>query len=45
MKRPIPTLVVRTDKHYQNRLILPDSTVDLNQWEDQALKITASPAL
>ncbi|MCK5313025.1 MAG: DUF1850 domain-containing protein [Desulfobacteraceae bacterium] len=39
MKRPIPKLVVRTDKNYQNRLTLGSVTVDLNQWEDQALFI------
>ncbi len=43
MKRPINKLVVRTDKNYQNRLILPDRTIDLNQWEDQSLVITAAP--
>ena len=39
MERPISTLVVRTDKRYENRLSLGDVTVDLNQWEDQALMI------
>lgn len=37
MNRPIPKLVVRTDKNYKNRLILGNRTIDLNQWEDQAL--------
>jgi hypothetical protein len=37
MERPIPKLVVRTDKLYQNRLILAAGTIDLNQWEDQPL--------
>lgn len=39
MKRPISKLVVRTDKNYQNRLILNSLTIDLNQWKDQALLI------
>lgn len=37
MERPIPKLVVRTDKNYRNRLILGYRTINLNQWEDQAL--------
>lgn len=37
MERPIPKLVVRTDKVYQNRLILTSEIIDLNQWHDQAL--------
>ncbi|WDP88462.1 MAG: DUF1850 domain-containing protein [Desulfobacter sp.] len=37
MERPIPKLVVRTDKNYKNRLILGSTTINLNQWEDQAL--------
>ncbi len=37
MKRPIPKLVVRTDKNYENRLILGKKTINLNQWKDQAL--------
>ncbi len=37
MERPIPKLVVRTDKVYQNRLVLTSKTIDLNQWDDQAL--------
>ena len=39
MERPIPKLVVRTDKVYQNRLILTSKIIDLNQWDDQALFI------
>ena len=39
MERPIQPLVVRTDKRYENRLSLAGTTVDLNQWEDQALLI------
>ncbi|MCP4718404.1 MAG: DUF1850 domain-containing protein [Desulfobacteraceae bacterium] len=37
MERPIPKLVVRTDRNYQNRLIIGKDRIDLNQWEDQAL--------
>ena len=37
MERPIPKLVVRTDKAYQNRLISAFGIINLNQWEDQAL--------
>lgn len=37
MARPIPELVVRTDKNYENRLKVPGRTINLNQWEDQAL--------
>lgn len=37
MARPIPKLVVRTDKNYENRLKTPGRTINLNQWEDQAL--------
>jgi len=37
MERPIPKLVVRTDQNYKNRLIIGSKTVNLNQWEDQAL--------
>jgi len=37
MARPIPKLVVRTDKNYENRLKIPGRTINLNQWEDQAL--------
>ncbi|MEH0020721.1 MAG: DUF1850 domain-containing protein [Desulfobacter sp.] len=39
MERPIPRLVVRTDQNYENRLILGKTTLNLNQWEDQALLI------
>lgn len=42
MVRPIPKLVVRTDRNYQNRLILGNEIVNLNQWEDQALLIRVS---
>ena len=37
MDRPIEKLVVRTDARYENRLHAADGTVDLNQWDDQAL--------
>ena len=37
MERPIPKLVVRTDKNYENRLHVSGQTINLNQWEDQAL--------
>lgn len=43
MERPIPCLVVRTDKNYQNRLKLPGETINLNLWEDQALLIQVEP--
>ncbi len=39
MERPIPKLVVRTDKIYENRLGLGSEILDLNAWEDQALLI------
>jgi len=44
MERKIPKLVVRTDKNYKNRLHLSDQTIDLNQWEDQALLLEITPA-
>ncbi|WP_022665013.1 DUF1850 domain-containing protein [Desulfospira joergensenii] len=40
MERPMPRLVVRTDKNYKNRLTVQGRTVNLNQWEDQALLLT-----
>ena len=43
MHRPIPKLVVRTDRNYRNRLILGPEEVNLNQWEDQALLIRFVP--
>ncbi|MCP4118649.1 MAG: DUF1850 domain-containing protein [Desulfobacteraceae bacterium] len=42
MDRPIEKLVVRTDRNYKNRLLIGDLTVNLNQWEDQALLISVS---
>ena len=43
MKRPIKKLVVRTDKNYNNRLIVGGRIINLNQWEDQALEILVKP--
>ena len=40
MERPIPKLVVRTDRRYENRLHIGPTTVNLNQWEDQALLVS-----
>ncbi len=37
MERPIQKLVVRTDRNYRNRLIIGKDTINLNQWEDQAI--------
>jgi hypothetical protein len=45
MNRPIEKLVVRTDRNYKNRLIIEDRTVNLNQWEDQALLISVDTCL
>ena len=43
MHRPIPKLLVRTDRNYRNRLTLGPKEVNLNQWEDQALLIRLIP--
>ena len=43
MERPIPKLVVRTDRRYENRLHIGGKTVNLNQWEDQALLVSLVP--
>lgn len=43
LERPIPQLVMRTDRRYCNRLHLPDHVVDLNQWPDQALELRVEP--
>ena len=43
MERPIPKLVVRTDKLYQNRLLLTSEIINLNQWDDQALLFFIEP--
>lgn len=40
MQRRIDHLVVRVQKPYQNRLILGERTIDLNQWGDTALEIS-----
>ncbi len=39
MERPIPQMVIRTDKHYENRLMIGRRVINLNQWEDQALRL------
>lgn len=43
MDRPIPRLVVRTNARYENRLYAAGHTVDLNQWDDQALDLRPTP--
>ena len=43
MERPISRLVIRTDKNYQNRLIIGNRTINLNQWKDQALLLQILP--
>ena len=43
MHRPIPRLVVRTDRNYRNRLHVDGQTIDLNRWEDQALELVIVP--
>lgn len=43
LERPIPHLVMRTDRRYRNRLHLPEHVVDLNQWPDQALELRVEP--
>ena len=40
MQRRIDRLVVRVQDPYQNRLILGEKTIDLNQWGDLALEIS-----
>jgi hypothetical protein len=40
MQRPIHHLVMRTDRQYRNRLHLADRTIDLNQWDNQALELS-----
>lgn len=39
LRRPIPRLIVQTDRNYQNRLQLGELSIDLNQWENQALEL------
>ena len=43
MQRPIPRLIVRTDRNYFNRLNLGCRKINLNAWEDQALELTVVP--
>jgi hypothetical protein len=40
MRRQIHHLVMRTDRKYRNRLHLGAQTIDLNQWDDQALELS-----
>ncbi len=40
MQRPIHHLVMRTDRQYRNRLHLADRTINLNQWDNQALELS-----
>ncbi len=39
MERPVPQIVIRTDKNYENRLMVGRRVINLNQWEDQALRL------
>lgn len=39
LRRPIPQLVMRTNRRYRNRLTLNTEIHDLNQWDDQALEL------
>jgi len=43
MQRPIPRLIVRTDRNYCNRLHIDGKEIDLNTWEDQALELAVVP--
>jgi hypothetical protein len=43
MQRPIPRLIVRTDRNYCNRLHIDGKEIDLNAWEDQALELAIVP--
>ncbi|PIE61020.1 MAG: hypothetical protein CSA29_05465 [Desulfobacterales bacterium] len=43
MTRDVEPLVVRTDKNYKNRLMVCARTIDLNKWEDQALRLSIVP--
>lgn len=43
MQRPIPRLIVRTDRNYRNRLHIGDKEINLNAWEDQALELAIVP--
>lgn len=39
LQRPIPRLIVQTDKNYLNHLHLGELDIDLNQWENQPLEL------
>ncbi|WP_136680714.1 DUF1850 domain-containing protein [Neptunomonas sp. XY-337] len=39
MERPIPDLLVRTDARFKNRLHTDNTTINLNQWSDNGLRI------
>ena len=43
MQRPIPELIVRTDRNYRNRLHIGGREINLNAWEDQALEMAIVP--
>ena len=43
MQRPIPGLVVRTDRNYNNRLHIGGQEINLNVWDDQALELAIVP--
>lgn len=43
MQRPIPRLVVQTDRNYRNRLHIDGKEINLNEWDDQALELTIVP--
>ena len=43
MCRPIPKLVVHTDKRYKNRLHLKHQNINLNQWPDGAIELRGVP--
>ena len=43
MQRPIPGLVVRTDRNYRNRLHIGGQEINLNVWDDQALELAIVP--
>jgi hypothetical protein len=40
LQRPIPQLVVRTDRNYHNHLLLADNEINLCHWDDQALELS-----
>jgi len=43
MQRPIPKLIVRTDRAFRNRLHIEGGEINLNHWEDQALELAIVP--